>query len=499
MNTADYLLAEANDEAPAVITPSAQYSYGELRGACARLAGDLVAAGIGPADRVGILARNSLFWIAAYLAALKLGAVAVPFATTATTDDLAAQQQLADCRAMCVEAALARRRALALGACPQLITEAALAQSGSKAWPRTSATAGQGDAALMFTSGTTARPRAVRITHRNIQANTDSIIEYLELTHTERMMVVLPFHYCFGTSLLHTHLRVGATLVIADSYMYPEDVLGLMQVKACTGLAGVPSVYQTLLRNSSFPRRPLPALRKVQQAGGKLATVLIGELCAAVPHAQVFVMYGQTEATARLSCLPPALLASKLGSIGRGIPGVQLQVMAEIGAPAAPGQVGEIYAWGDNISPGYWRDPVATADKFIEGGALRTGDLATADEEGYLTIVDRKSDFIKTLGYRVSSQQVEACLLEMSDVVAAAVVGVPDLEQGEAIVACVTLRSGSQMRPSEIAAHCATRLAHHMIPKAVLLFDRLPVNSQGKVIKTELRRLATRSALAVSP
>ena len=126
-----------------------------------------------------------------------------------------------------------------------------------------------------------------------------------------------------------------------------------MEATACTGFAGVPSTYQTLLRNSTFPKRKIKSLRKVQQAGGKLQPVLIQELIAAVPHGEVFVMYGQTEATARLSYLPPAMLGTKLASIGRGIPGVTLRVIGEDGTAVKPSEVGEIYAWGDNISPGY--------------------------------------------------------------------------------------------------------------------------------------------------
>lgn len=204
-------------------------------------------------------------------------------------------------------------------------------------------------------------------------------------------------------------------------------------------------------------------------------------------------MYGQTEATARLSYLPPELLTGKLGSIGRGIPGVALKVLDGAGAQVEPGQTGEIVAWGDNISPGYWCDAEATAEKFVHG-ALRTGDLATVDQDGFIFIVDRKSDFIKSFGYRVSSQQVEACILELSEIVAAAVVGVPDLQRGEAIVAFVTLREGADLKPNDILSHCAAHLAHHMRPKLVVVLEHLPVNPQGKVMKTELRKRALAEA-----
>jgi acyl-CoA synthetase (AMP-forming)/AMP-acid ligase II len=232
----------------------------------------------------------------------------------------------------------------------------------------------------------------------------------------------------------------------------------------------------------------LKSLRKVQQAGGKLQTVLIQELITAVKHGDVYVMYGQTEATARLSYLPPQLLGSKLGSIGRGIPQVTLRVIGEDGNPVKPGDVGEIYAQGDNISPGYLDEPEVNAQKFVDG-VLHTGDLATVDDDGFIFVVDRKADFIKSYGYRVSSQQVEGCIVEMPDVVAAAVIGEPDLVRGEAIAAFVVLRAGATTTPHDIIAHCAERLPNYMTPRDVTVIDRLPINAHGKVVKNELRKL----------
>jgi acyl-coenzyme A synthetase/AMP-(fatty) acid ligase len=201
-------------------------------------------------------------------------------------------------------------------------------------------------------------------------------------------------------------------------------------------------------------------------------------------------MYGQTEATARLSFLPPDKLATKLGSIGRGLHGTELSVVGEDGRPVAPGQVGEIVARGRNISPGYYNDPAATADKFAEG-ALLTGDLATVDEDGFIYIVDRKDDFIKSWGYRVSSQEVESCALGLPDLVSAAAVGVPDLEAGEAIQLFVVLRPGSSIGEAEVLARCREGLAKHMVPKRVTVIDRMPLNANGKIVKGELRRRAT--------
>lgn len=278
-------------------------------------------------------------------------------------------------------------------------------------------------------------------------------------------------------------------MALCNSFTYPETALDMMENEGCTGFAGVPSSYQLLLRISTFKTRALPKLRLMQQAGGKLHNVLLEELLAAKPSAKVFVMYGQTEATARLSYLPPEDLPRKMGSIGRGIPGVELRVVGEDGLPVRPGQVGEIIARGRNISPGYLNDPASTAEKFKDG-ELHTGDMATVDEEGYIFVVDRKDDFIKSWGYRVSSQEIESCVLGIPEIVSAAAVGVPDLEAGESIHVFATIKPGSSVDPESIVAHCRQRLAKHMVPKVVRIIKALPMNSNGKVVKAELRRMA---------
>ena len=490
MNTADYLLENGNPDALFLLGDRFSHSYQDVKKAAARLFGELTKNGVSTGDRVAILGGNSFFWAAAYLAIMKHSAVAVPFAVTLPPHDAAALQKMVQCKAMFIERRLQAKYAGALPAELVLISENCLDDAGPSEWPKAENSFDLSqDAALMFTSGTTAQPHAVRVTHRNIQANTNSIIEYLELSNADRIMAVLPFYYCFGTSLLHTHLRVGGSLVLANSFVYPEMVLDLMESAECTGFAGVPSTYQTLLRNSSFPRREMKSLRKLQQAGGKLQNVLIEELVAAVPQARVFIMYGQTEATARLSYLPPEELGTKLGSVGKGIPGVTLRVLDDHGRAVRPGEVGEIYALGDNISPGYLDDPEANAHKFING-MLKTGDLATVDEDGFIYIVDRKADFIKSHGFRVSSQQVESVILELKEVVATAVIGEPDLVRGEAIKAFVVLFEGAVLTVEEIIAHCGRRLANYMVPRDVVFLNKLPLNAHGKVIKNELRNLS---------
>jgi acyl-CoA synthetase (AMP-forming)/AMP-acid ligase II len=463
-----------------------------LRDAAGRVAGALRDADLPPGSRVALVAPNSFFWTAAYLAVLKLGLVAVPLPDKLPPEELARCAEWVNCAAVLIDRRTRRRYAQVLPPEWRVLDDGLLEGDGAWHWPAGEPTAADADAVLMFTSGTTARPKAVRVSHRNIQANTESIIAYLRLRRDDRILVILPFFYCFGASLLHTHLRVGARLVLCTSFAFPETAVDLLAREECTEFAGVPSSLQLLLRASSFAGRDLPSLRLVQQAGGRLHPILVEELVAAQPHAQLFVMYGQTEATARLSYLPPDQLRARPGSIGRGIPGVELRVVDERGEPVAPGVVGEILARGANISQGYAGDPEATAARFRDG-ALLTGDLGTVDDEGYVYVVDRREDFIKSWGYRVSSQEVEACALRLADLVSAAAIGVEDLEAGEAINLFVTVRPGSAVTPEQVLAFTREHLPKHMVPAVVRILDALPLNPNGKIAKSRLRELAHES------
>jgi long-chain acyl-CoA synthetase len=492
-NTSDYLLAEAAPEGMAVVDPGGRYTYGQLRSAAGRLAGELAALDLPAGSRIGVLGPNSFFWVAAYLAVMKLGHVAVPFSDKLTPDDVRRNADIAGCAAVFADGRALRRFSAVLEDGLTILSDESLRSGREPYWPSPSPIDPGADAVLMFTSGTTSRPKAVRVTHGNIQANTDSIVTYLELRGDDRVLVILPFFYCYGASLLHTHLRRGGSVILCNSFAFPETALDLLEREECTVLAGVPSSFQLLLRASTFAQRALPSLRLIQQAGGKLPPVLIEELLAAQPAAKLFVMYGQTEATARLSYLPPDKLQAKVGSIGKGIPGVELRVLDENGEKVLPGERGEIYATGANISPGYYNDPEGSAAKFTPHG-LRTGDLAVVDEDGDIFIVDRRDDFIKSWGHRVSSQEVEAAALRMERLVSAAVIGVPDDEAGEAVTLFVTVRPGAEVTPDEVLAVCRQHLPKHMVPRSALVLDALPLNANGKIAKLRLREMAVARA-----
>ncbi|TQL69988.1 acyl-CoA synthetase (AMP-forming)/AMP-acid ligase II [Nocardioides albertanoniae] len=497
MNTADFLLEQAPEDSIALCESGRDYTYAELRAGVSALTERLTPLGLTPGASVGIIAPNGLFWVSAYLAALRLGLVVVPLASTLPPDEVVARTQWVGADALLVGRSQLNTLRHLLPAGFPILVEDRLVPSPRKTPPVQLSpsvdVAPDQDALYMFTSGTTGEPRAVRITHRNIQANTDSILAYLGVRQHDRMLVVLPFTYVFGLSLLHTHLRTGAAMVMQSSFVFPQAVVERMITERCTGFAGVPSTFGMLLRNSTFGDRALPALRTIQQAGGRLAPALLEQMAKAQPQAKVFVMYGATEATARLAYLPPEELSRRPGSIGRGIPGVDLRVLDEDGIPVGPHQVGEIWASGANISPGYLDDPEATARK-MPGGMLRTGDLAEVDEDGFVYVVDRVEDFIKSWGHRIASQDVESAALYLPDVVAAAAVGIPDEAAGERVELVVVRRRGSDLRVGDVLAHCRGRLAKHMVPEVVRFVDELPLNANGKVVKRDVRAMCLKES-----
>lgn len=469
-------------------------TYGEIEALSKKVATYLTQGGQA-GDCVLLAADNSLFWVAAYLGILQSGLCCVPLPTAIAGEDLRYILETTECRYAFVNprfAATHKERLSELGVVtdragvPDTINLFDL-QGGGEA-SKSPGDAGPDDlAALMFTSGSTGKPRGVMVSHRNIIANTESIVEYLGLTGQDRIMTVLPFHYCFGTSLLHTHLRAGGSLVIDPRFMYPEKILDRMAETECTGFAGVPSHFQILLRKTSLSKRQFPHLRYVQQAGGHLAPSFVRELREALPATKIFVMYGQTEATARLSYLPPDQLDSKLGSIGKAIPGVKLTVVDESGMEVASGQVGEIVAEGANVTKGYWRDPEESARCF-RNGKLYTGDLGTVDHDGYFFVVDRAKDFIKCGGKRVSCRQLEEKLLEFDELLEAAVIGVEDEILGEAVTAFVVPRNSNPAGlEGRVLSFCKEHFAHQLVPKTIVVMNSLPKNSAGKVLKQVLK------------
>jgi acyl-CoA synthetase (AMP-forming)/AMP-acid ligase II len=312
-------------------------------------------------------------------------------------------------------------------------------------------------------------------------ANTEAIVRSQQLGADERAMLILPISYCFGASVMHTHLLQGGSVVYDSRFVFPDKVLQAIGKYDCTTFAGVPTVYNILLGRSNIGSIPLPSVRRFLQAGGYLPPERIRRLHEIVPHADIFVMYGQTEATSRISCLPPGRLSEKMGSVGLPLDNVLVRIADEDGRELPPGETGEIWAAGKSICSGYLDDQDETARKFRDGW-LMTGDIASRDQDGYLWIVGRKSEFIKMRGIRVSFAEIETRIAATPGVYECAAVAVEHEEAGEAVAIYIVAEPGSH----DILAAIRRNMPPDWVCHSLVIVKELPKNDHGKLVRSRL-------------
>ncbi|MFW9767189.1 MAG: class I adenylate-forming enzyme family protein [Candidatus Thorarchaeota archaeon] len=494
MNIVNDLFEKSKDmQKIALFADDQTITYPELYANIQSVSAKLIDLGHKPNDKILLISDNSFFWVSTYFGTMGAELVSVPLHHSVSEEHLDFVVETCEIKTAFVQKRYLKK--VRKYNFDNIITDEEDIEDSTffgsiprKEFEFRDPDAKSTLAVILFTSGSTGKPKGVMLSHHNIHWNTSSIVEYLELTDKDRMMVVLPFSYCYGASWLHSLTKVGGQNVLNNRFMFPGKVLDEMVEKKCTGFAGVPSTFQILLRRSPLKKMKFPDLRFVAQAGGKLTNPFIIELVETLPTTDIFIMYGQTEATARLSYLPPKLLESKLGSCGKGIPRTTLEVLKEDGTPVGPGEIGEIVASGGNIMMGYWKDPEGTA-KTLRDGKLYTGDIATVDEEGFIFVVDRQKEIIKSGGHRISPREIEATIAKLPNVVEVGVIGVPDDLMGEAVKAYVVLHEDSSLTEKEIVEHCRKNLPSFKVPKHIKFLDTLPKNESEKVMMAELKEL----------
>lgn len=483
MNVFDYFFEQTAALSKEAVVGKESINYPELYSKSARVATAFKAAH-GENNYVLILSENSIFFITVYLALIKSGNICVPLNPNIETENL---KKVLEKTAANLAFISQRQKKKFLNYDFTIFSEDEVHE-----WCNV-ATSSEADttfnenrlAEIIFTSGSTGEQKGVMITHKNIITNTNSIIKYLKLTHLDTIEVVMPFYYCYGLSLLHSHLRVGGAIHMNNAFIFIGSVIDDLNRYKCTGFAGVPSHFQILLRKTKdFKTTRFTSLRYVTQAGGKLHTAFIEEFINAFPDIKFYVMYGQTEATARLSYLPPEVLRQKLGSLGKGIPDVELKVVNETGQVVKPGETGEIIARGENIMAGYFKDPETTAAT-IRGGWLYTGDMATIDDEGYIFIQSRAKEIIKVRGVRVSPKEIEAVIVTFPGVIDCTISAEHDDVTEESLKATVYVNEAdlASFTEEKIRKHCAQNLSAIKVPQKVIFDTRLTFNAAGKKSK----------------
>jgi long-chain acyl-CoA synthetase len=486
---------ERAPEATVLIAGEDRISYGALWSRVLAVAATLRVQGLAPGERVALLLENSTDYVAAYYGALAAGATAVALNHAGRAYDV--ENWLTHCGArwLFADAGHPDFHPLVRTLCGRCRI---VARGGDvdrvEPWPADAMSAAaspvavrpEDTAAILYTSGTTGRPKGVALTHNNISANTVAIHDYLGLSPSDRVMNVLPFFYAYGSSVLHSHLWAGASIVIENSMAFPRQVLSRMVEERVTGFPGVPSTFSMLLNAGDMRTFDLSQLRYVTQAGGAMSRERLLALRDALPHARVFVMYGQTEATARLTYLPPERFEQKLGSVGIPLQGIELQIQDDQGAALPPMQTGEVCARGPNVMSGYFADREASTIA-LRDGWLHTGDNGYLDADGYLFLDGRRSDIIKSGAHRINPAEIEEVIGAVPGVADVAVLGVPDDLLGEVIKALITVCAGQTLDELTVKRHCIQRLARYKVPKIVEFVASLPRTTSGKIMRHRLK------------
>jgi len=511
--------ARVYPEKLAIIHGKVRATYAEINDRANNLASYLLSIGVQKGERIALLMENCVEYVVSYYGIMKAGAVAVPLNSDWKPDglryaveDLQARVMISNGR---FEKPISSSKLYELGL-ENLILKSAQGLTthnsqlttvsfDSVACPSQTShepltirhdLSGMDLASIIYTSGSTGGPKGVMLSHRNIVDNALSICQYLHLTEDDIQMCVLPFFYVMGKSLLNTHFAVGGTVIINNQFAFPAAVLKEMITEKVTSFSGVPSTFAYLLHRSPLAasRDKLTSLRYVSQAGGHMSKAIKEELRRVLPsRTEIVVMYGATEAAARLSYLESSRFDDKMESIGKAIPGVELKVLNERNEEALVREVGELVAFGSNIMPGYWRRPEATRKVLVKGW-YHTGDQAYKDEEGFFHLVGRKDDLLKVGGHRINPQEIEDVLMESNLFVEVVVVGIPDELLGNRLVT-VAVPTNHDSSEKEILAYCAGRLPKQKVPSEVRFVRTLPKKASGKIDRAKCRQLIEQSEI----
>lgn len=514
-------------EHEAIVHGAARQSYLELWNTVQSIARGLRAMGVRRGDRVGVLLEPSLPLVQSLLGVSAAGAAFVPIHPGLFPQQV--EHIVRDCgmRVLVSDGARLAKLPEALGRCLELASVVCVgslptdrgaiglrAFESLAAEPQTEVEHAGGDkpdeciegdlAAILYTSGSTGQPKGVMLTHRNLLAGAEIVAEYLHITHADRTLAVLPFSFDAGLNQLMTALHAGATCVLLK-FLFAKEIVAALAQERITGLAGVPSLWNLLTQeHSKLAETPLPALRYITNTGGAMPLTTLGRLREAIPTTQVVLMYGLTEAF-RSTYLPPEELDRRPTSMGKAIPNTEIFVVRDDGTLCAPGEIGELVHRGPTVTLGYWNQPELTAQVLRPNPLARpelgtpetvcySGDLVKTDEEGFLYFVGRRDNQIKSSGFRISPNEVEAALLRCGQVHEAAVIGVPDEMLGQSILAYLVPREGATLEPEHVLEAVADLLPRHMVPKEVVVLDKLPHTSSGKIDYPALRRRAAESS-----
>ena len=485
----------------AIVCGDRTWTYADFDRLCDELAVGLTNLGVRAADRVAILARNSDAFAAIRFALARIAAILVPVNFMLNAREAAYVLRHSGAKVLCVDSELTE-----LGQAAALNTEveqfiwlpseqATVAPSGLKRFdelrlPNTAVPAvdldGNTPAQIIYTSGTESTPKGALLTHEALLWEYVSCLVDAQIESEDLLLHALPLYHCAQLDcFLGPAIYVGATNIIT-SRPTPDNLLPLLERHHISSFFAPPTVWISLLRSPLFAKSDLTSLRKAYYGASIMPIEVLREMQRRLPQVRLWNLYGQTEIAPVATVLKPEDQLRKPGSAGRPVLNVETRIVDESGAEVAVGEVGEIVHRSPQLIRGYYRDEERTRLAFA-GGWFHSGDLARRDEEGYITIVDRRKDMIKSGGENVSSREVEETIYQLIEVAEVAVIGLLDPTWIEAVTAVVVLKEHHSITSAQLVSHCAARLSPFKVPKRVFFVAHLPKNPSGKVLKRLLR------------
>jgi long-chain acyl-CoA synthetase len=469
-------------------------TYQELDEQSDRLAMQLIANGLEPGDRVGLMLPNVPEFAVAYFGVLKAGCVVVPVNVLSRDREVAFLLNDSGARLLITssahaETALAGARTAGF----QDVVAVGEPVAGTLALPETPAPTGPvmiprqpGDTAvILYTSGTTGKPKGAQLTHSNLLWNSQVTTELFELGPGDTVLGALPLFHAFGqTCAMNAAMRRASTLQLMPRFD-AASALDLIEREAVTVFLGVPTMYIALLNSPNAAERDLSSLRLCVSGGAAIPVEVLHGFQETF-GARILEGYGLSE-TSPVASFNHLDRPSKPGSIGTAVWGTEMRVADGSGRPLSAGEVGEILIRGHHVMSGYWNRPNETAAAIDQAGWFHTGDLARVDEDGYFFIVDRKKDLIIRGGYNVYPREVEEVIYQHPDVAEAAVVAMSHDRLGEEVVAAVVAKPGRNIDPALLRTWLSARLAAYKYPRHVVVLDALPKGPTGKILKREIR------------
>jgi fatty-acyl-CoA synthase len=477
-----------------------EWTYAQFDDICNQLANGLAQQGVQIGDRVAVISRNSHAFAALRFALARLGAVIVPINFMLNAEDANYIIAHSGAEVLCVDSEFAKLgHASSVGTSviktvwlpsedesapvDGLITFDSLLLSPT---PPDRALDGAMLAQIIYTSGTESRPKGAMLTHNSVISEYVTCLVDVEIAENDCMLHALPLYHCAQLDVFFgPAVYVGASNVITGKPT-PDNLLKLLEENRSSSFFAPPTVWIGLLRAPQFNNTDLSALKKGYYGASIMPVEVLKEIQRRLPQVRLWNLYGQTEIAPMATVLKPEDQLRKAGSAGRAALNVETRVVDDDMNDVAIGAIGEIVHRSPHLLSGYYKDEERTAAAFA-GGWFHSGDLATIDDEGYITVVDRKKDMIKTGGENVASREVEEAIYGIEGVSEVAVIGLPDPKWIEAVTAVIVVKAGFNLTEEAVMLACAGKLAGFKSPKRVIIVDALPKNPSGKVLKRELR------------